>query len=81
MQIIDKKTAYFNTAMTHLQQGNKEKAEEWLIKAATLGDAHAQCNLGVFYLADRDTSDNMQKAFQWFEKAAKQGIALAQHNL
>ena len=54
---------------------------EWYTKAAELGDAEAQCNLGVFYALGIGAKQDWQKAVSWFAKAAEHGHAAAQYHL
>eukprot|EP00040_Diaphanoeca_grandis_P031702 m.190163 g.190163 ORF g.190163 m.190163 type:complete len:271 (+) comp32395_c0_seq2:395-1207(+) len=50
--------------------------------AATRGNAKAQYNLGLCYLAgDAGFDHNTDKALQWMERAAEQGFILAQHHV
>lgn len=63
---INKKEAYFDTGMFHFEQKNIEKAKTWLIKAAELGHAYAQCNLGMIYISESRTNESLEKAYLWF---------------
>ena len=56
---------------------NDELARQWLTRAAELGDADAQCSLGV-YLANEGEYDAARK---WFERAAAQGHIGAMYDL
>jgi len=49
----------------------------WLVKAAELGDAKAQCRIGSEY----NQMSNYDAARKWFDKAAAQGNADAMNNL
>ena len=58
-----------------------KKANEWYQKAAELGYAAAQFNLGVSYESGQGVTQNYQKALEWYQKAADQGKADAQYNV
>ena len=74
--------AYNGLAEMYFAQGNNEKGEENIIKAANLGYTEAQYNLGVLYDQGLyDVKPNQEKAKYWYEKAAKNGSILAQENL
>jgi TPR repeat protein len=51
------------------------------IEMAKTGDARAQHDLGMLYLAGRFVAKDPKEAAAWFEKAALQGLAAAQFNL
>ena len=53
-------------------------AAEWYRKAADLGHATAQYNLGQMYLDGVGVEKDLEQAAQWFLKAANQGDANAQ---
>ncbi|KAG9298820.1 hypothetical protein G9A89_015841 [Geosiphon pyriformis] len=50
-------------------------------KAAELGSAVAQSELGYFYNHDLGVLKNRSEAFRWYSKSAQQGYALGQSNL
>ena len=56
-------------------------AARLLTKAARLGFAPAQNNLGVLLEKGKGVRQDMQKAAIWFGKAARQGDPRAQHSL
>ena len=62
-----------------------DNAVKWYIKAAEMGNADAQVNLGCFYHfgtavpQDLSVEDRHAKALEWFTKAAQQGHAGAQY--
>lgn len=56
---------------------NEIKALEWLTRAADMGDAQAQFDIGEFWESRR----NYDKAMEWFNKAAMQNNALSQYRL
>ena len=60
--------------------------EKRLLQQAQLGDAHAQCNLGIIF--DNGVDDNghavkrnRPQAIKWLRAAAEQGLPLAQIKL
>ncbi len=56
-------------------------AAEWYRRAADLGAAGAQYNLGNLYISGTGVPRNNQKAFKLFQQAARHGDPLAQTNL
>ena len=48
-----------------------DKALDYLKRAADMGSADAQCELGYYYF---DSEENYGKALEWFQKAADLGI-------
>jgi Sel1 repeat-containing protein len=57
------------------------KAFSFYKRAAELGDAPAQCNLGVAYLEGLGAKQNLTEGIKWLRKAARQGDAKAQYSL
>ncbi|MDD2800979.1 MAG: protein kinase [Methylobacter sp.] len=71
-------------AERYYEEGTPEKiakAFRWYQKAAELGDAQAQYNLGVMYQKGRNVPVDMDKAFSWYQKSANQGNILGLYNL
>jgi hypothetical protein len=60
---------------------NHEEAVKWYHKAALLGYAPSQYNLGVRYFEGKGVPKDYTKAVYWYRKAAEQGYAIAQYNL
>jgi len=60
---------------------NYEEAVRCYRKAAELGYARAQNDLGVMYANGRGVTKNDEEAVKWYRKAAEQGNATAQYNL
>ena len=56
-----------------------DNAVKWYIKAAEMGNADAQVNLGVFYQLGHAVKQDYAKALEWFTKAAQKGDAGAQY--
>ena len=54
---------------------------QWYGKAAALGYAPAQCNLGNLYRQGLGVSRDLEQAAKWYEVAARQGDAQSQSNL
>ena len=76
------------TAMEYYQKGVKAfcakqyaDAVSWYRKAADLGHAGAQNNLGVCYDRGEGVAADEIEAVKWYRKAAEQGDAIAQCNL
>ena len=57
------------------------KAITWYLKAAEIGYAIAQMNLGRCYDYGQGVPQDHKQAVSWYQKAANQGYALAQNNL
>ncbi len=71
------KNYYFgkNTAKDYTQ------AAYYFTKAAKMGHAAAQCNLGILYEDGNGVPQDYAQAAYWYHKAAEQGNADAQNNL
>ena len=54
---------------------NHQKAFEWMLKAANVGDPGAQYYIGQSYLEGRGVEKNLEKAYDWFRKSADSGHA------
>jgi hypothetical protein len=52
-----------------------------LLRAATSGDATAQCVIGYCYAAGKGVGQNWSEALRWYRQAAEQGHPNAQYNL
>ena len=61
--------------------GDKAKAFELYRKAAAMGHASAQYNLGLCYGNGEGVKQDYKKAAKWYRKAAEQGDPSAQFNL
>ena len=57
------------------QADDPAKKAKYLLEAARLGSAEAQCELGDCYAKGRGVSADIAKAARWYGKAAKQGNA------
>ena len=57
------------------------EAVRWIRKAAELGDAAAQYNLGWMYDNGEVVSQDKAEAVRWYRKAAEQGDEQAQARL
>ena len=60
---------------------NYTKAAEYFEKAALMGYASAQADLGLCYDNGLGVPQNYAKAVEWYTKAANQGNMYAQRNL
>ncbi|MBQ3366425.1 MAG: SEL1-like repeat protein [Acidaminococcaceae bacterium] len=58
-------------------QVDYEKAFQWYSKAAALGDAEGQYNLGKCYYDGTGVEENKRKAVYWFKKSANQNYVKA----
>ena len=58
-----------------------EEAFMWCLKAARVGHAGAQFNLGQMYRDGQGVPRNPENAVEWYRKAAEQGLAVGQFNL
>jgi len=61
--------------------GRTKEAFKWYEKAANMGNANAQAELGNMYFEGKGVSQNYQKALKWYRKAATKGFSDAQYNL
>jgi hypothetical protein len=59
----------------------QQQAWYWLRKAAEVGQADAQCGLGMLYETGQGVTQDANQAVYWYGKAAEQGLAQAQLNL
>ena len=60
---------------------NTQKAVEFYVKAAELGDVFSQRFLGDYYSTDEIGEFDLKKSIKWWFKAAEQGSAEAQYSL
>lgn len=63
------------------ERGGFRKAFRYLSKAAQLGDAGSQLNLGNFYSWGRGVKKDMKMAAFWYKKAYRNGFSSGAHNL
>ncbi|TYL75145.1 tetratricopeptide repeat protein [Bradyrhizobium cytisi] len=71
----------FEDAADAHARGDYAKALRLIRPLANDGDAAAQFNLGLMYVAGHGVQQDSAAAAIWFRKAAEQGNALAQSNL
>ncbi|MCC8064114.1 MAG: sel1 repeat family protein, partial [Clostridiales bacterium] len=71
----------YDEAMERYHAKDYDGAFTLFEKAARLGDADAQCNLGVCYNNGIGVTEDKAKAADWWGQAARQGHAVAQCNL
>lgn len=57
------------------------EAVKWYLKAAEMGHAEAQCDLGNCYYYGEGLPENYERSVYWYEKAAEQGNVRALYNL
>ena len=60
---------------------DREKAAEWLLRAAEMGKPRAQFLVGRMYMTGDGLPRGMDNAFDWLEKAASAGLTEAQYDL
>ena len=66
---------------TYYAEKKFEEAAVCYRKAAELGNAKAQFNLGSCYMAGTGVKQNLPKAIEWLRKAADQGVTKAYYPL
>lgn len=57
------------------------EAVKWYMKAAEMGHADAQCDLGNCYYYGEGLPENYERSVYWYEKSAEQGNVRALYNL
>ncbi|MDR2869833.1 MAG: DUF1266 domain-containing protein [Deferribacteraceae bacterium] len=57
------------------------EAAKWYRKAAELGNAKAQCDLGYCYDTGKGVPQDLVEAVEWYRKSAEQGDVTAQCNI
>lgn len=70
----------FNSGLTSYNAKRYAEALYLWEKAAGLGNAAAQYNIGYMYHAGEGTAKNESKAFYWYRKAAESGHPSGQYN-
>lgn len=80
-QAKTKEQQHFQNGQDSYERGDYAAALKWYRKAADLGYAPAQVNLGSMYFEGQGIARDMQTALKWYLKAASQGYASAQFNL
>ena len=80
-QIIEGNDSDYSIGIKHYKNQNYSEAVEWFLKAAVLGDANAQNQLGLMYEKGQGVKKDYSKAFEWYSKSADQGNTSAQYNL
>lgn len=68
-------------AMNNYHLGNLNKAFEWMLSSAELGNMEAEYGVGVMYSRGDGVEKDSRLAASWYEKAALQGQAEAMNNL
>ncbi|XP_010551604.1 PREDICTED: F-box protein At1g70590 isoform X2 [Tarenaya hassleriana] len=71
--------AMVDAGLVYWERGEKEKAVALYRRAAELGDAAGQCNLGISYLQVQPS--NPKEAMKWLRRAAESGYIRAQYQL
>ena len=75
------KKLYMFLAVLKRAGDDKEKEVEYLLKAADLGHARAQNELGLCYASGSGVEVDLIEAVKWYKKAADQGDMYAQGNI
>ena len=65
----------------YLDEKDEEKRTAYLVRAAAMGCAPAQNQLGYCYDSGTGVPKDPAQATSWYRKAAEQGFATAQYNL
>jgi serine/threonine protein kinase len=73
--------AYFEKGKQFLEAKNTDAALESFMKAASLGHAESQNEVGYMIMHGLGVKKNLKEAATWFRKAATQGYAASQNNL
>ena len=76
-----KKEEFYEKGQQFYAQQQYIEAVKWYRKAANLGHADAQNDLGVCYHNGNGVTKDLIEAVKWFRKAADQGLAYAQYSL
>ncbi|XP_010471057.1 PREDICTED: F-box protein At1g70590-like [Camelina sativa] len=71
--------AMVDAGLVYWETGDKDKAVCLYRRAAELGDAVGQCNLGISYLQVEPT--NPKEAIKWLRQSAENGYVRAQYQL
>ncbi|XP_010427839.1 PREDICTED: F-box protein At1g70590 [Camelina sativa] len=71
--------AMVDAGLVYWETGDKDKAVSLYRRAAELGDAVGQCNLGISYLQVEPT--NPKEAIKWLRQSAENGYVRAQYQL
>ncbi|CAL9240186.1 unnamed protein product [Arabidopsis halleri] len=71
--------AMVDAGLVYWETGEKEKAVSLYRRAAELGDAVGQCNLGICYLQVQPS--NPKEAMKWLKQSAENGYVRAQYQL
>lgn len=72
---------FYNNGLEYFKSRNYSEAVRCYMKAAEMGHAGAQCNLGYCYKYGYGVEKNIYTAVVWYRKAAEQGNSVAQYNL
>ena len=60
---------------------NETKSFTWFLRAARLGHAYAQYNVGLIFADGRGVNVNQVKSLYWFRKASDQGVDAATYQI
>ena len=71
----------YNIGNENYKKGDYSEAVKWYRKAAELGNASGQTDLGYMYLNGYGVSKDYTEAVKWYRKAARQGLEKAKDHL
>ncbi|CAN6938078.1 unnamed protein product [Brassica oleracea] len=71
--------AMVDAGLVYWEKGEKEKAVGLYRRAAELGDAVGQCNLGISYLQGQPSDP--KEAMKWLKQSAENGYVRAQYQI
>lgn len=80
----DAENCYQKAEAYYYGEGVKQsyyEAVKWYMKAAEMGHADAQCDLGNCYYYGEGLPENYERSVYWYEKSAEQGNVRALYNL
>ncbi|MEZ5759215.1 MAG: tetratricopeptide repeat protein [Emcibacteraceae bacterium] len=67
-------------AQGQVVERDEKKSNEWMEKAAKLGDPGGELNMGIAYkIGIGGLKKDDKKAFEWFQSAAEKGLAQAEY--
>lgn len=79
--VVDEAQEQFELGMSYVYYDEYEEAIECFRKAAEMGNADAQSELGALYYNGTYVDRDYDEAVKWFTLSADQGYAMAQYNL
>lgn len=80
-KMVDEAQEQFELGMSYANDYDYEEAIVCFRKAAEMGNAEAQSELGACYYNGEGVDQDYDEALKWFTLSAEQGYAMAQYNL